>query len=59
MQHASNAHQNATSGAAALTHSDRTAIRRRRVTRIALFGGSVLAVLAVATPAMAWPAMGC
>ena len=41
------------------TASDRAAARRRWITRAAVFGGSVLAVLAVASPAMAWPAMGC
>lgn len=39
--------------------SVRSATRRRRLVRVAVFGGSVMAALAVATPAMAWPAMGC
>jgi hypothetical protein len=59
MQNDSQSQPDVTSGAATLTHSDRSAIRRRRMARVAVFGGSVLAVLAVATPAMAWPAMGC
>jgi hypothetical protein len=35
------------------------AARRRRLTQAAVFGGTVVAALAVATPAMAWPMMGC
>lgn len=41
------------------TPSDRAATRRRWMARAAVFGGGVLGVLAMATPAMAWPAMGC
>jgi hypothetical protein len=59
MPNPSNSHSDATTGAAELTDSERWARRRRRMTQIAVFGGSVLGVLAVATPAMAWPAMGC
>ncbi|HTJ76562.1 MAG TPA: hypothetical protein VL337_14495 [Acidimicrobiales bacterium] len=59
MQNPSNAHPGATSGAATTTHSGRRAVRRRWVARVAVFGGGVLAVLAMAAPAMAWPAMGC
>ena len=46
-------------GSQNLTQRDRWAIRRHRIARIAVFSGGVLAALAVATPAMAWPAMGC
>jgi hypothetical protein len=59
MQNSSSSHSHPTSGAATITESDRWAIRHRRMVRIAVFAGSVLATLAVATPAMAWPAMGC
>jgi hypothetical protein len=59
MQDAPYPHPQATSGAATITDSDRLARRRRRIAQIAVFGGGVLAALAVAAPAMAWPAMGC
>lgn len=39
--------------------SARAACRRRRLIRFALFGGTILATLSVAAPAMAWPTMGC
>jgi hypothetical protein len=59
MQNSSNSHLHATSGDATITESERSALRRRRLVQLAVFGGSVVATLAVAAPAMAWPAMGC
>ena len=59
MQSLPNADAPPTDDSAKATASDRAAARRRWITRAAVFGGSVLAVLAVASPAMAWPAMGC
>lgn len=59
MQYVPNADAPVTNDSESDTGSDRSATRRRWMTRAAVFGGGVLAVLAVASPAMAWPAMGC
>ena len=59
MQHVPNADASLADQSERDTSSARAATRRRWLTRAAVFGGGVLAVLAVASPAMAWPAMGC
>lgn len=59
MQYVPNADAPRTEDRERASSSDRAATRRLWMTRAAVFGGGVLAVLAVASPAMAWPAMGC
>ena len=43
----------------AAARAARATTRRRRIRRVALFAATLGAALAVATPAMAWPMMGC
>jgi hypothetical protein len=59
MLHVPNIEPTVTTGPATDTAGEKWATRRRRMARLAVFGGGVLAALAVASPAMAWPAMGC